>query len=242
MLACRMGTVPGNPEQKHQAMYLMGSFDDARCSFSPETPARYLDYGMDFYAPQTCLDEAGQRVLIGWMRMPQPVAEKDRSWIGMMTMPRILDIQKGTLFTRPHPKVVQAFQREVTNPLQKESLLKKGTYRITAMLPEGAELIVGGCKIRRRENRILVNRSAVFPEAEEYRAELACPTLMLSEQEEIPLEIYVNQWIMEVYIGHGEYVISSTVYHLQPNLEENGAKQVRLYEADENRPKETRKE
>ena len=31
-------------------------------------------FGLDLYAPQTALDREGRRVLIGWMRMPGPVA------------------------------------------------------------------------------------------------------------------------------------------------------------------------
>ena len=53
-----------------------------------------IDYGGDFYAQQSNLDEEGRRVMIGWMRMPKAV-EEIIPWNGMMSLPRVVEVQDG---------------------------------------------------------------------------------------------------------------------------------------------------
>ena len=64
---------------------------------------RSLDYGLDFYAPQTLLTGDGRRILIGWMQRQescrcQPPGAK---WFGQMTLPRELSIRDGRLIQIP---------------------------------------------------------------------------------------------------------------------------------------------
>ena len=50
-----------------------------------------MDYGLDFYAPQTTKLPDGRRILIAWMKSWDacviPIGQK---WQGMMTIPREL--------------------------------------------------------------------------------------------------------------------------------------------------------
>ncbi len=81
---------------------LIGSFDESTDTFTEESN-QSIDYGIDFYAPQTVLTPDGRRVMIGWMqnwdtcslRMP------DQPWYGQMSLPRELFIRNGRLFQRP---------------------------------------------------------------------------------------------------------------------------------------------
>ncbi len=62
-----------------------------------------LDYGLDFYAPQTLLTQDGRRILIAWMQRQescrcQPPGAK---WFGQMTLPRELSIRDGRLIQTP---------------------------------------------------------------------------------------------------------------------------------------------
>ena len=62
-----------------------------------------IDYGIDFYAPQTLLTLDGRRVMIAWMQSwdtarSQPVTIRT---CGMMTLPRELSIRDGRLIQQP---------------------------------------------------------------------------------------------------------------------------------------------
>ncbi|MCD9021391.1 glycoside hydrolase family 32 protein [Cohnella silvisoli] len=54
---------------------------------------RRLDYGFNFYAPQTMTDDRGRRILFGWM--PMNGKSLDKSWAGCMTLPRELKYTGG---------------------------------------------------------------------------------------------------------------------------------------------------
>jgi beta-fructofuranosidase len=68
-----------------------------------------LDYGPDFYAPQTFQDECGRRILVGWMATwasSEKSPTKDRGWVGALTVPRVVRLlEDGTLAQAPVPEV-----------------------------------------------------------------------------------------------------------------------------------------
>lgn len=65
-----------------------------------------LDYGHHFYAPQTFLDSKGRRILIGWM--PMKGAQLEKSWSGIMTLPRELTLNENQrLLMKPVNELVE---------------------------------------------------------------------------------------------------------------------------------------
>ena len=94
-----------------------------------------LDYGFDFYAPQTFVKD-GRRLLIGWQGMPDapytnPTAEK--GWQHCLTVPREVLYHKGRLCQRP-AKELEALRTEENR--------YDGTAEIT--LPRMAEILLEG--------------------------------------------------------------------------------------------------
>lgn len=71
-----------------------------------------VDYGIDFYAPQTLLAPDGRRIMIGWMQNWETSGYKveGRSWFGQMTLPRELWMENGRIFQRP-VKELEAYRR-----------------------------------------------------------------------------------------------------------------------------------
>ena len=94
-----------------------------------------LDYGMDFYAPQTLITEDGRRIMIAWMQSwdmnIKPAAQK---WNGMMTIPRQLEIWNGVMHQNPVKELEH--------------------YRAEPVLCEGVE-ISGECRIPGVKGRVL---------------------------------------------------------------------------------------
>ncbi len=81
---------------------LIGNFDEETEDFSEETH-QAIDYGIDFYAPQTILTEDGRRVMIGWMQNWDTCGfyTREYKWFGQMSLPRELSVRNGRLYQEP---------------------------------------------------------------------------------------------------------------------------------------------
>lgn len=85
----------------HNSVYFLGDYDLRTHAFHKEEP-RPLDYGMDFYAPQTTALPDGRRVMIAWMKSWDAcVIPNDQNWQGMMTLPRELELRDGRIWQQP---------------------------------------------------------------------------------------------------------------------------------------------
>ena len=80
----------------------IGRFDEETKTFQEEHD-QAVDYGIDFYAPQTVLAPDGRRIMIGWMQNWDTLAIASRKppWFGQMAIPRELTIQNGRLYQWP---------------------------------------------------------------------------------------------------------------------------------------------
>ena len=77
-----------------------------------------LDYGFDFYAPQTV--QNSDRILFGWIGLPDLTYPTDKyKWHSTLTMPRQISVENGRIKQRPIVKVgeLQAveLQGEIAN-------------------------------------------------------------------------------------------------------------------------------
>ena len=80
--------------------YGVGKFKIDDCS------GKYMDEGMDFYAPQNFVDETGRCLLFGWLgsgeidyQMSQPTVQE--GWLHSLTIPREIYVQNGEFCQRP---------------------------------------------------------------------------------------------------------------------------------------------
>ena len=82
---------------------LIGDYDKETGKFIKERD-QSIDYGIDFYAPQTVLTPDGRRVMIGWMQNWDTCNHRRKSeeaWFGQMSLPREISIQNGRLYQKP---------------------------------------------------------------------------------------------------------------------------------------------
>lgn len=81
---------------------LVGSFNPVTGSLEREHE-QTIDYGLDFYAPQTVLTADGRRVMIAWMQYWDSVGYTPEGlpFFGQMTFPRELKIHNGRLYQTP---------------------------------------------------------------------------------------------------------------------------------------------
>ena len=82
---------------------LIGNYDRETEDFTEEAH-QSIDYGIDFYAPQTVLTPDGRRVMIGWMQNWDTCNHRrvhDEAWFGQMSLPRELSVRNGRLYQNP---------------------------------------------------------------------------------------------------------------------------------------------
>lgn len=87
----------------HSSIYMTGQMEEEKGIFR-EMVVDEIDYGLDFYAPQTLLDSKGRRIMIAWMQMwdrTYVTHELEHYWVGAMTLPRELSLIEGQLVQKP---------------------------------------------------------------------------------------------------------------------------------------------
>ena len=88
---------PGNAN-----IALLGHLDTEKHHLMRER-VQAIDYGLDFYAPQTLKTPDGRRIMIAWMQNweTSSCAQNDLSFFGQMTLPRELTVRNGRLCQVP---------------------------------------------------------------------------------------------------------------------------------------------
>lgn len=90
-----------NSYNGNHSIYFVGKYDKKHCKFDCDK-AVLLDYGLDFYAPQTLLTNDGRRIMIAWMQSwDTNIKPAKQKWNGMMTIPRELKLVNGHIYQSP---------------------------------------------------------------------------------------------------------------------------------------------
>lgn len=205
---------------EHHAVCMPAGFDAEAGILKLPQRYQYVDYGLDLYAPQTNVDKEGRRVMIAWLRMPKAVEEPgQKPWIGMMSIPRVVELIDGHVYFRVHPEVDRFFEQEYTvsegSRLQNiggipEIGIGGYPYRLQVNLKEGEVLNIGGYVIWTERGFVKTDRSEVFADIEGHRLVSTTPKI----EGECRLDIFVDKNLIEVFVNDGQYVISNIVYNL----------------------------
>ena len=94
---------PGNAN-----VCLIGQIDKATHHLMRDR-VQAIDYGLDFYAPQTVLTNDGRRVMTAWMQNWETSSCKPQElrFMGQMILPRELTIRDGRLYQNPVREIEQ---------------------------------------------------------------------------------------------------------------------------------------
>ena len=94
----------------HNSIYIIGDAEKEISDFAWEKK-RSLDYGLDFYAPQTTELPDGRRIMIAWMKSWDAcVIPNSQDWQGMMTFPRELEIKENRIWQNPVKELENYYQ------------------------------------------------------------------------------------------------------------------------------------
>lgn len=210
----------------HQAGYILGKLDYEKGTLD-HGDFHLLDYGFDFYAPQTTHDYQGRRILIAWMAMWESVMpEKKHQWAGAMTIPRELTIKDGKIVQRPVPELQKLRKDEI----HYQNVQINGEEELTGISGDSFELEVTidaksatqfGIKLRVHEEEneetvLTYNREEGFFTFNRDKAGQGpkgirkAPVSLKNNQ--LKLHIFVDKSSVEVLINDGETVMTGRIY------------------------------
>ncbi len=218
------GYVSGQPLQLPNLELSHGSF-------------RELDYGFDFYAPQTAIAPDGRRVLVGWMGLPDTAYPTDsHGWAHCLTLPRELELRDdGILLQKPVPELAlrRGTKVELEDTLDQARSSYAGfegiAYELDCQLQlhdtdAGLGTLAFGIELRAGEQERTILRyeaaTRLFtldrslsgqPLAEEYGTVRRC----VLERPLDRLQIFVDVSSVEIFVNDGEAVFTSRIFPQQ---------------------------
>ena len=191
-----------------------------------------IDYGIDFYAPQTILTPDGRRVMIGWMQnwdTCKTTGYEERPWFGQMSLPRELFLRNGRLYQQPVRELAQYRSRKVEYRdvlLDGEKILKgiegrvveldihlrcadpDTPYQKFIMKFAQNEKYHSVLSYRPYESWLQIDRKF----SGSRRAYIHQRRCLVSDQRgEIRLHVILDRFSMEVFINDGEQVMTATI-------------------------------
>ncbi|MBO0452453.1 MULTISPECIES: glycoside hydrolase family 32 protein [Enterococcus] len=197
------------------AGYLVGKVDYQQKKFIEKEALRKIDYGFDFYAPQTFEDDKKRRIITAWMSR---MGDKEEvycptvadGYLHCLTMPRELKWKNDRLYQLPLEEY-QALRKDQCN-YREDSLLIKNQNDTYEMIIEFQAAITDFSmtlnsernSISYREGRLEISRINWVSGEREAKV---LPVDSLSK-----LHIFNDNSAMEVFINDGEYVFSMRTF------------------------------
>lgn len=192
-------------------------FDTESSEVNIKGEHRYLDYGLDIYAPQSNLDKDGNRVVISWVRMACPIKPVDnpvaegKLWNGMMTIPRVIHIENGEIYTSPHENIRKYFQSDMCKCENSSNGIRRyddSKSQLVTCINEGEWIDINGYRIGLIEGRIVGDRSGLVKAGIDIHKISKTPYV----GERAELEIYYDSDLIEIFVNDGKYVLTHVTY------------------------------
>lgn len=180
----------------HQCGYFVGELDLEEPKFT-HGDFTELDYGHDFYAAQTFLDNSGRRILIAWHAMWERTwPEQAEGWANQMTIPRELSLHDGRLHMNPIQEMISLRN---TSFLLTEPMFHGKAFELTFHVLGNFEFdcFKGTIRLSYKNKRMSLDRDG---------------DIRALNVDATSIRIFVDSSSIEVFINDGAYVFSSRMY------------------------------
>lgn len=204
---------------RYQSGYILRDIEDIKNNNFVE-----LDRGFEFYAPQSFNGEKDERIMIGWLGMPEELEHPsvDEGWIHSLTLPRVINIKNNKLFQVPHKNLKLLRKNKILlENLQIDGEVNLKDYNIYG---ETFEIILEfkilksdfSLKLRGNKNTTLLLRydiqEKIFIMDRDnfklgYKGVRKCSLDSLKK-----IHIYSDRSCVEIYINDGEEVFTGNIY------------------------------
>jgi beta-fructofuranosidase len=184
-----------------------------------------IDHGLDFYAPHII---SNGNILISWMSIWErslPLQELGNKWMNAFTMPRVLSLNNNKLIQKPLAHFSEYFVEEANyemNINEEVNLLKGQFKHLHLEFDNDSELSVKlfkkddkYCEVKYIDNKVYIDRrNSLTPIVSKFNEKSMDNYRYVSvNSNKIVLDIYLDRFLVEVYINEGEEVMSFTCVH-----------------------------
>ncbi|WP_428769131.1 glycoside hydrolase family 32 protein [Treponema sp. HNW] len=181
-------------KEPRDVKYLTGEFNGT--TFKTEHSG-LLDYGKDFYAPQTFLYK-NRRICFGWNSDPRGIYRpQPASANGTLSLPRELHIEHGSLIQQPVKEIFYTVKESPTYTLPfffNFKINKSKDFTITILSTQEGKVVL---KYAKQLFSIEV-------------AKASCNNTFISDLKQ--LEVFVDISLMEIFINNGSMVLTHRYY------------------------------
>jgi len=219
--------------------YYIGTYDEARDLFIPETHGRMSWVDNTYFAPEALVDGKGRQIMWAWLT-DNRTDELPFGWSGVYGLPRALWLREdGSLGMAPVPELEQLRYNQVrpdVRPLTLQPQMLTAInglaceIRLRATVPAGGEV---GCYLRANGDLSEYTRIGYDGEKQQLffdathsgtqgRTEFEAAPFSLAENEPLELTVFVDHSVIEIYANERQ-AICRRVYP------ETGGEQVLLY-------------
>ena len=209
----------------------MGNFDEDTETFTEEHN-QSVDYGIDFYAPQTVLAPDGRRIMIGWMQNWDTCNFRTQniSWFGQMSLPRELSVQNGRLYQKPVRELEEmrrgkvAYQNvAVSDTVRLEGIKGRKVDMELVIRPEDAGELYRKFAVRFAQNEKYQTSLSFRPRESILKIDRKFSgsrrayihqrrSLVNIREGNLKLRIILDRFSAEVFVNDGEQVMTATFY------------------------------
>lgn len=219
------GTQNGSP------FYVIGDMDYEKGIFTQKN-CKILDYGFDFYAPQTLFDEKGRRIMIAWMeKWFSKMPSQEHGWAGAMTIPRelILDEDNNILKQKPVSELANLrseYMRQKGFEIDKDTIINEQYEQISETIIDfnmkdttaklfGIQLRCSEDGKERTEILIDIENKVILMDLNNSGSGekgISKAPLLVKQDGSLNLRIFMDTTSVEVFINDGEQVITNRIY------------------------------
>ena len=206
--------------------FLIGNYDKEKLKFTREK-VQCVDYGLDFYAPQTMGTEDGRRILIGWMQSwDNPMYPDTQRYSGMMTIPRELSMKDGRICQMP----VRELENYRSNVISYDNVCIHEETELKGISGRSIDLQIalkgneyGKFRIKlaadeKHYSEIIYDRdekTLTFDRTHSgfKKDTISTRSMYVSDKKDvINLRILVDRFSVEIFVNDGEQVMTSLIY------------------------------
>lgn len=215
--------------QNENPLYIIGEMNYEQGNFTQQV-SKTLDYGFDFYAPQTLVDDKGRRIMIAWMeKWLTKMPSQDHGWAGAMTITRELVLEGDVLKQKPLDEMAEMrFNHKKYHALKVDGKVTLGDIE-----EESVEIIIDfdvknttasvfGLQLRSsvdgKERTDLIvdlkNKEISMDRTLSGAGEkgVSKAPLHVKEDGALSLRIFMDTTSLEVFINDGEEVITNRIF------------------------------
>lgn len=167
-----------------------------------------LDYGYDFYAPQSFVDQKGRRILIAWIGLPDSIPSHPtlkQGWQHCLSLPREIKNINHSLHQYPIQEILDLMSNTRTITISKEETTLNHKASQIHVEPNNIEFSI------QLNHLVLTYRnncfSLIFNEDQTNRKQRDIEITSLEE-----LDIFLDTSMIEIFINKGQKAMSSRYY------------------------------